>query len=405
MNMSEAARLPWFANEFPPSNRLITMQFRKFGKLDWNASVLGFGCMRLPTVDGNFTGPNINEAEAVRMIRHALDRGVNYFDTAYVYHEGRSETILGQALRGHRDEVKIATKSPVWLIQQEADFDRMLNEQLRRLQTDHIDFYLLHALDKKRWNEFVLKYKLLEKAEAAIRDGRIRHLGFSFHDNYESFPDIVNGYDGWTFCQIQYNYMDTENQAGTRGLKLAAARGLAVVIMEPLLGGRLANPPAPIRQVIEDASVKRSPADWALQWLWDQPEVSVVLSGMSNLDQVNANLDSAAHARSHSFQAADLKLIADLRQKYRERTAIPCTKCNYCMPCPNGVNIPANFEIYNEAFLHEDIPGARFKYQIFIPEAARASVCVACHDCEDHCPQKIPISEWMPKVHALLGTA
>ena len=387
------------------SSETVAMQFRKFGRLDWDVSVLGFGCMRLPTVDGNPNGPNINEAEAVRMIRHVLDRGVNYFDTAYVYHEGNSETVLGKALRGHRDRVKIATKSAVWLIEKEADFDRMLNEQLRRLQTDHIDFYLLHALDKKRWDEIVPKYKLLEQSEAAIRDGRIRHLGLSFHDNYESFPDIVNGYDGWTFCQIQYNYMDMENQAGTRGLKLAAARGLAVVIMEPLLGGRLANPPSPIRDVIEQASVKRSPTDWALQWLWDQPEVSVVLSGMSNLDQVNANLDSAAHARSHSFQEADLKLIADLRQKYRERTAIPCTKCNYCMPCPNGVNIPSNFEIYNEAFLHEDIPGARFKYQIFIPEAARASVCVACHDCEGHCPQKIPISDWMPKVHTLLGAA
>jgi len=383
----------------------MTMQFRKFGKLDWNASVLGFGCMRLPTADGNSNGPNINEAEAVRMIHHALDRGVNYFDTAYIYHEGNSETVLGKALRGHRDQVKIATKSPVWLIQKEADFDRMLNEQLRKLQTDHVDFYLLHGLDKKRWSEIVPKYKLLEKAEAAIRDGRIRHLGFSFHDNYESFPDIVNGYDHWTFCQIQYNYLDTENQAGTQGLKLAAAKGLAVVIMEPLLGGRLAKPPPSIREVIEGSSVKRSAADWALQWLWDQPEVSVVLSGMSNLDQVKANLDSAAHARSHSFQAADLKLIADLQQKYRARSVIPCTKCNYCMPCPNGVNIPANFEIYNEAFLHEDIPGSRFKYQIFITDAARASVCVACHDCEDHCPQKIPISEWMPKVHALLGAA
>ncbi len=383
----------------------VTMQFRKFGRLDWNASVLGFGCMRLPTADGKANGPNISEAEAVRMIRHALDRGVNYFDTAYVYHEGNSETVLGKALRGHRDQVKIATKSPVWLIQKEADFDRMLNEQLRKLQTDHIDFYLLHALDKKRWSEIVPKYKLLENAGAAIRDGRIRHLGFSFHDNYESFPDIVNGYDRWTFCQIQYNYLDTENQAGTQGLKLAAAKGLAVVIMEPLLGGRLAHPPSSILQMIERSSVKRSPADWALQWLWDQPEVSVVLSGMSNLDQVNANLDSAAHARSHSFQAADLKVIADLQRKYRERSVIPCTRCNYCMPCPNGVNIPANFEIYNEAFLHEDIPGARFKYQIFITEAARAGVCVACHDCEDHCPQKIPISEWMPKVHALLGAA
>jgi hypothetical protein len=381
----------------------MAMQFRKFGRLDWNASVLGFGCMRLPTLDKNPNGPNINEAEAGRMIRHALDQGVNYFDTAYVYHEGRSEVVLGKALLGLRDRVKIATKCPVWLIQQEADFDRLLNEQLRRLQTDHIDFYLLHALGKSRWKDIVLKYKLLEQAEAAIRDGRIRHLGFSFHDNYESFADIVNGYDHWTFCQIQYNYMDTENQAGTRGLQLAAAKGLAVVIMEPLLGGRLARPPASILQVIDRCDVKRSPADWALQWLWNQPEVSVVLSGMNNQDQVTANLDSAARAASHSFQAADLKLIANLQQQYRERIAIPCTKCSYCMPCPNGVDIPANFEIYNEAFLHEDVPGARFKYQIFIPETARASACVACHTCEDQCPQKIPVSEWMPKVQALLG--
>ena len=383
----------------------MTMQFRKFGKLDWNASVLGFGCMRLPTVDGNSNGPNIDEAEAVRMIRHALERGVNYFDTAYVYHEGNSEIVLGKALRGYRDQVKIATKFPLWSIEKEADFDRILNEQLRKLQTDHIDFYLLHGMDKQRWNEVVPKFKLLEKAGAAIRDGRIRHLGFSFHDNYESFEKIVNGYDRWTFCLIQYNYMDTENQAGTKGLKLAADRGLAVVIMEPLLGGRLANPPSSIRQIITRSKVKRSPVDWALQWLWDQPEVSVVLSGMSNMDQVKANLDSAAHACSHSFQPADLKVIAKLQQKYRERTAIPCTKCNYCMPCPNGVNIPANFEIYNEGFLHEDIPGARFKYQIFIGESARANACIECHDCEDLCPQKIPISEWMPKVHALLGQA
>src|SRR5208283_4380340 len=188
------------------------MQFRKFGKLDWNASVLGFGCMRLPTVDG---GPNIDEPEAVRMIRHALDQGVNYFDTAYVYHGGNSEPVLGKALRGYRDQVKIATKFPVWMMEKEADFDRILNEQLHRLQTDHIDFYLLHALDKKRWTEIVPKYKLLEKAEAAIRNGCIRHLGFSFHDDYGTFPDIINGYDHWAFCQIQYNYMDTENQAGT----------------------------------------------------------------------------------------------------------------------------------------------------------------------------------------------
>jgi predicted aldo/keto reductase-like oxidoreductase len=328
---------------------------------------------------------------------------VNYFDTAYVYHEGNSETVLGKALRGHRDRVKIATKCPVWLIEKDADFDRILNEQMRKLQTDHIDFYLLHALDKKRWTEIVPKFNLLEKSEAAIRDGRIRHLGFSFHDDYETFPAILNGSNLWSFCQIQYNYMDTENQAGVKGLKLAAARGLAVVIMEPLLGGRLANPPPAIRQIFECSGAKRSPTDWALQWLWDQPEVAVVLSGMGSQEQLQANLQSASRARVHSFQAADHQFIAELRQQYRQRAAIPCTKCGYCMPCPNGVDIPANFAIYNDAFLHEDIPGARFLYQIFVAELARAAVCVACHECEDRCPQKIPISEWMPKVHSLLG--
>ena len=379
------------------------VQLRRFGKVDWNVSVLGFGCMRLPVLDGNPNGPNINEAEAARMIHRALDCGVNYFDTAYIYHDGQSETVLGKALRGRRDRVKIATKSAVWLIREEADFDRMLAEQLHKLQTDHIDFYLLHALDRKRWRETVPKFRVLEKAGAALRDGRIRHLGFSFHDDHEVFPEILDGFDQWTFCQIQYNYLDTETQAGLRGLREAAARGLAVVVMEPLLGGRLAHPPPSILRTLEQWPGKRTPADWALQWLWDQPEVTTVLSGMSTFEQVEANLDSAARARVHAFQAADHELIAELRRRYRERAVIPCTRCNYCLPCPNGINIPANFETYNDAFLHEDIPGARFKYQIFIPEAARAAACIACHECEDRCPQKIPISEWMPKVEALLG--
>jgi predicted aldo/keto reductase-like oxidoreductase len=379
------------------------MQFRKFGRTDWNASVLGFGCMRLPTTDGAATGAKINEPEAVRMIHHALDAGVNYFDTAYVYHEGASESVLGRALQGRRDRVKIATKCPVWLVNSPADFDRLLQEQLQRLQTDHIDFYLLHALDQARWHDTVLRHHLLEKADAALQDGRIRHLGFSFHDSYESFPEILNGYDRWTFCQIQYNYLDTENQAGAKGLALAAAQGLAVVVMEPLLGGRLANPPATIRQLIARQPVIRTAVDWALQWLWNQPEVTVVLSGMSNLDQVNANVAAAGRARSQSFDTRDLHVIAELQRIYRERAVIPCTKCGYCMPCPNGVNIPGDFEIYNDAFLHEDVPGARFKYQIFVPPAAHADKCITCHTCEDQCPQKIPISDWLPKVHALLA--
>jgi uncharacterized protein len=331
---------------------------------------------------------------------------VNYFDTAYVYHGGASEIVLGKALRGERrQKVKIATKSPVWQIQNESDFDKFLNEQLCRLQTDHIDFYLLHALNRKRWQDFVLKFNLLESAEAAMRDGRIGQLGFSFHDRSESFPDILNGYNHWAFCQIQYNYMDTENQAGVKGLKLAVSKGLAVVVMEPLLGGRLANPPKPVQEVIRGAPVRQTPADWALQWLWDQPEVSVVLSGMSSPAQVEANLESANRSRVLSFQSADFETIAQLQQKYRERTAIPCTRCNYCMPCPNGVDIPLNFEIFNDAHLHKDIAGARLRYQLFLDEGARASACLACDACEPQCPQQIPISEWMPRVHALLNGA
>jgi uncharacterized protein len=382
------------------------MQYRDFGRLNWKTSALGFGCMRLPTTDGNPMSSDIDEAVAVRMIHCAIESGVNYFDTAYVYHGGASEVVLGKALRGgRRQKVKIATKSPVWQIQDESDFDKFLNEQLARLQTDHIDFYLLHALSRKRWDDYVLKFHLLERAEAARRDGRIGRLGFSFHDRYESFPDILNGYDHWAFCQIQYNYMDTENQAGVKGLKLAASKGLAVVVMEPLLGGRLTKPPKPVQEIIRSAQAHRSPADWALQWLWDQPEVSVVLSGMSSQAQVEVNLESANRSRVLSFQAAEFEVITQLQQKYRERMVIPCTSCNYCMPCPNGVDIPLNFEIFNDAHLHDDIAGARLRYQLFLEEGARASACQDCDVCEPLCPQQIPISEWMPKVHALLNGA
>jgi predicted aldo/keto reductase-like oxidoreductase len=388
------------------------MEFRNFGKLDWKTSVLGFGAMRLPTTDGDPRSANIDEAESTRMMRHAIDNGVNYVDTAYIYHGGNSERVVGAALRdGYRDKVHIADKSPVWLIREAGDFDRLLNEQLQRLQTDHIDFYLLHGLNKKAWENVVLKFDLIEKANAAIRDGRIRHLGFSFHDDYAGFEQIVNGYDQWTFCQIQYNYMDTENQAGLKGLQLAASKGLAVVVMEPLLGGRLANPPAAIRKLFDEAArgnraVKgRTPAELALQWIWDQPEVSLILSGMSNMPQLEANLKYAANARVGSFGSADHELISRLRAAYFARTPIPCTKCGYCMPCPNGVNIPRNFELYNDAHLHDDLEEGQFVYRAFLPELERASACVECRECEDLCPQKIPISEWMPKVGAAMGAA
>jgi hypothetical protein len=381
------------------------MQYRRFGKLDWEVSALGFGAMRLPTTDGDRLSGNIVEDEAIRMIRHAIDRGVNYVDTAYPYHSGQSEVVLGKALQdGYRERVRLATKLPVWMVEKPEDFDKLLGEQLQKLQTDHIDFYLLHSLNKTRWHDIVLKHNLLAKAAEALADGRIRHLGFSIHDEYESFAEIVNGSDLWSFCQIQYNYMDIENQAGTRGLKLAASKGLAVVVMEPLLGGRLVDPPKDICAAMEGfAGAKRTPADWALQWLWDQPGVSVVLSGMSTMQQVEENLRSADAARVGSFGEAEQELIAQVREKYRARTVVPCTRCNYCMPCPNGVNIPGNFDYFNYSHLFDDVAGGRFKYAVFLTADQRSGSCIECHDCEEKCPQKIAISEWMPKVTALLG--
>jgi predicted aldo/keto reductase-like oxidoreductase len=359
--------------------------------------------MRFPTPDGNRLSGNIDEAASLRMVRHAIDKGVNYLDTAYVYHDGQSERLLGKALKeGYREKVRLATKLPVWMVESAADFDRLLNEQLQRLQTDHIDFYLLHALSHERWNNVVLKHHLLDRAEAAMADGRIGHLGFSFHDEYEAFEEIVNGSELWSFCQIQYNYMDTENQAGTRGLKLAADKGLAVVVMEPLMGGRLADPPKDVREAMESFPVRRSPVEWALEWLWDQPEVSVVLSGMSTMAQVDENLSFADCSAVGSFGAAEQALIAEVREKYSARIVIPCSKCNYCMPCPNGVWIPANFEFFNFAHLYDNVADAQFRYKIFLTEAQRAKACIACGVCEELCPQGIAISEQMANVAALL---
>src|ERR1035437_3488518 len=380
------------------------MQYRKFGKLGWQVSALCFGCMRFPTADGERLGPNILEDEAIRMVRHAIDNGVNYLDTAYPYHGGQSEIVVGKALRdGYREKVRLATKLPTWQVTCAEDFDRLLDEQLKKLDTTHIDFYLLHALGKSRWHEVVLKHDLFGRAEAALADGRIRHLGFSFHDDYEAFEAIVKGTDLWGFCQLQYNYMDTETQAGTRGLKLAAEKGLAVAVMEPLMGGRLADPPKDVRDAMEAFDVRRSPAEWALGWLWDQPEVSVVLSGMSAMSQVEENLAIAGRSRVGAFTGAEQALIARAREMYQARTVIPCTRCNYCMPCPNGLNIPGNFEHFNFAHLFDDVKTAKFRYQVFLKPEERSSACIDCGICEDICPQQIHIGEWMPKVTALLG--
>lgn len=384
------------------------MQYRQFGRLDWKVSALGFGCMRLPVLEGK--SANIDEPEATRMIHYAIDHGVNYLDTAYPYHGGNSELFLGRALKGgYRQKVRLATKLPSWLIQSAEDFDRYLNEQLMKLQTAHVDFYLLHGLNKERWPR-LRDLGVREWAQKAIADGRIGAIGFSFHDSYEVFKTIVDEFD-WTFCQIQYNYMDIENQAGTKGLRYAAAKGLAVVVMEPLLGGKLVDPPEPIQQIWEAAPRRRTPADWGLQWVWNHPEVSLALSGMSTMAQVEENIVSASLSGVNHLTASELALFDLARQKYRELCPIPCTKCGYCLPCPNGVDIPGNFEAYNQGRMYNKPAAARRQYTWMLELAQRsnpaadprAASCLQCGECEEKCPQHIPISQWMPIVHAVLG--
>ncbi|MGA2091518.1 MAG: aldo/keto reductase [Endomicrobiales bacterium] len=373
------------------------MKYRKFGKLDYQISALGFGCMRLPTFDNKPMSGNIDEEQSIRLIRSAIDRGVNYIDTAYPYHNGNSEIVTGKALGdGYRQRVKLATKSPLWFITGPDDFDKFLNEQLKKLQTDHIDFYLMHGLDDEKWKNVVLKCDLLKKAEGAIKDGRINHLGFSFHDKHESFNQIVDGYDKWDFCQLQYNYMDTMNQAGTEGLRYASSKGLAVIVMEPLLGGRLANPPEQVSRIIKDYNIQRSAAQWALQWVWNQPGVTAVLSGMNSMQQLDENLQSAQALSDQPLSPQDLAFIAHLRETFLSRATIPCTKCGYCLPCPQGIDIPRVLELYNNGIMYDDMSASQFIYKRFFTEAQRASACAQCGQCEQKCPQKIKISTMMP---------
>jgi len=376
------------------------MKYRAFGKHGWTASILGMGAMRLPTHDGNRMGPNIVEDEAIPLIQRALDGGVNYIDTAYVYHGGRSEVIVGQALRGtYRGKAKIATKSPVQRIKTADEFDRILHEQLVRLNTDHIDFYLFHGLDAAKWKT-VLALDLLRRAEAARNAGKIGHIGFSFHADFPVFQEILDGYDGWEFCQIQYNYMDTAFQAGTRGLKLAASRGIPVVAMEPVRGGRLAVPPVEVAAVLGAPPSRRRPVEWALHWVWNQPEVNLALSGMSTIEQVEQNLTAVDHPAAFDFSPADHATIESAVKLFHRRAAVPCTTCGYCIPCPTGVNIPRNFSLYNEGIIYDNPGNARFTYLHFLQEKARASACVACGDCEPKCPQQIPIAAFMEKIQA-----
>lgn len=373
------------------------MKYRKFGRLDWMVSILGFGAMRLPVVGGDMR--QIDEPEAMRMIKYAIDHGVNYIDTAYMYHGGNSEVLIGKVLReGYHGKVRVATKMPIGMVRSREELDTIFEEQMRRLQIDYIDFYLMHGLDKDRWRK-IHDLNVLDWAERKVDEGRIGYLGFSFHDEFEVFKEIVDGYSGWTFCQIQYNYLDTESSRrspGTKGLKYAASRGLAVVVMEPIRGGLLAIPPPPeVKAVFDEAGVKRTPAQWALLWVWNNPEVSVALSGMSTFEQVVDNIATASIAEPGILSEEELRIIEKVRGMYLRYGFIGCTGCHYCIPCPRGVDIPSILRYMNRILMAESGEERRIveEYYREIPEDRRGDRCVRCGECEKKCPQKLPIRE------------
>ncbi|MFC1954205.1 aldo/keto reductase [Chloroflexota bacterium] len=382
------------------------MKYRKFGKLDWEVSALGFGAMRLPTIGG--VPANIDESEAIRMIRYAIDNGVNYLDTAYPYHGGQSERLVSKALKdGYREKMKLVTKMPVRMVEKQEDFDRFFNEQLERLQTDKLDFYLLHGLRSATWPK-VREMGIINWAEDKMAKGFFDHLGFSFHDDYPVFKEIVDDYDNWTLCQVQYNYMDIEFQAGRRGVEYAADKGLAVVVMEPIRGGKLSlDPPDQVAKVWETAPVKRSPIEWALQWVWNQPEVSLALSGMSKMEHVVENVAAAERSGPGTLTAEELAVVDRVREAYQGLSPVPCTACGYCMPCPNGVEIPRIFQLYNDGKMYGDLKQAKNRYNdggpVGFTEEQRADRCIECGECLETCPQGVEIPDWLKKVHAELA--
>ena len=371
------------------------MQYRTIGKTGIKLSILGFGCMRFPVLNKN--EGRINEPEAEQMLVEAIKNGVNYFDTAYTYHNGTSEDFVGRFLKkGYRKDVYLATKLACWEVEKRSDMDRLLDEQLTRLKTDHIDFYLLHALTKGRW-ENLIKNNVFDFIDRILKDGRVSNIGFSFHDDLLVFKEIVDAYN-WDFCQIQYNFMDEEYQAGAEGLRYASKKGMGVIIMEPLRGGYLTNNlPEKIRDIWNSSGINKNPAEMALQWVWNHPEVSLVLSGMSNLKQVIENCRTAEKNKTGSISNKELEIIRKVRDEYLNRQLISCTECNYCIPCPEGVNIPGIFSFYNEGKMYDNFSIARVRHSILVKEEERADKCVECGECLEQCPQQIAIPEELKK--------
>ena len=378
------------------------MLYRQLNKTGIDLSILGFGCMRLPTIDNK--PDKISYPEATRMLHYAIDNGVNYVDTAYFYHSsvfgqrGESEPFVGEALSGGwRKKVNLATKMPLFNLRKKEQMDTFLEEQLERLKTDYLDFYLLHGLNGETWDR-MKDLGVCEFMDKKVAEGKFRFPSFSFHGKAEDFIRICDEYN-WTFAQIQYNYMDTGFQAGYKGLKYAADKGIGIVVMEPLKGGKLAQKiPQEMIAVFNESSTKRSPAEWALRFVWNEAGVSSVLSGMNSMEQVEENIRIAENGIVNSLGSDDKAMFDRLRNALGVRAKADCTACRYCMPCNSGVDIPDVINALNNAALWND-PNPWMTGYVSIK--GKAGKCTECRECEEVCPQELPVSSLMKEALAL----
>ena len=375
------------------------MQYREFGKTGKKLTLLGFGGMRFMETDGEGSSSGtVDETAAVAMLRYAYDQGINYVDTAYIYNDGESEKVIGKSLKdGYRAKVYLADKMPVWLVKKPADLERIFAEQLERLDTPYIDFYLLHALNAETW-ETVKRLDIIAWCEEKKRQGLIKHIGFSFHDSFSVFKKIIDSY-AWEFCQVQYNYMNEAVQAGTAGVEYAHSKGIPVVVMEPLLGGNLASLKA-VTKCFKPTN--RSQVEMALRWLWNKPEISLVLSGMSVMQHAVDNIQYADHAGVGVMTDIEHAAIAEAQAIMKSRNVVPCTACRYCIDCPMKIDIPEIFSLYNtakNAILGKQVGEAKDNYNAL---AVKADVCIKCRGCESHCPQRIEITARLHEAHEFL---
>lgn len=375
------------------------MEYRKIKKNGQKISAISFGAMRLPLLVPNEYS-SIDYSESEKMLNYAIYHGVNYFDTGYFYHNGESERFIGNFIKNSdnlRKKILIATKLPSWLITNRNDMDLYLNEQLEKLHIDYIDYYYLHGLNQKLWRK-LKNLNVFSFIESAISDNKIKYCGFSFHDNFDLFKEIVDYYD-WTCCQIQYNFLDEKNQAGQEGLHYASDHDLGVMIMEPLRGGKLvSNVPSDIQSIYNGSLLNWSPAEWGLKWVLNHPEVTTVLSGMSSLSQVSENIHVANSAFPNCLKKSEISIIDKVKILYEKRMKIMCTNCRYCLPCPNGVNIPECFNSYNYSFMFNDKKKGRRLYKYLEGYESGADNCCSCKLCESKCPQNIHIVDLLSDI-------